>query len=82
MKIVEPFAVQDTFVSELARVDVLSGGFARFVLCVGRTAEDGTQELRVTAKLVMPIGAVPDAILLAMKATAIELIGVEEVRYN
>ena len=82
MKIVEPFAVPDTFVAELGRVDIMRGGFARFVLCVDRTGADGTPELHVAAKIVMPVSAVPDAILQATKATALAAIGTAEAVYN
>jgi hypothetical protein len=71
MKMVEVYAVQDTFTSGLGQVDILPGGFARFVLYVERRyVEEGVVENQIVARIVMPLSAVPDAILKASTATA------------
>lgn len=82
MKVVEPFAVLDTFVTDLWRVDIMSGGFARFVLCVERPGETGEMEMRVAAKIVMPVSSVPDAIMKATQAAALGTMGLTEAAFN
>ncbi|WP_135918326.1 hypothetical protein, partial [Mesorhizobium sp. M4B.F.Ca.ET.150.01.1.1] len=63
MRLTEPAVVADIFASGLGRIDILNGGFARFVMYVERPREDGSIEYRVVAKFVMPLTAIPDAIL-------------------
>lgn len=74
MKLIELYAVPDTFCTALGRVDILSGGFARFVCYVERQDEDGVVENVVVANVVMPLVNVPDAILLATAATATSVV--------
>ena len=81
MRMVEAVAVQDVFASGLGRVDILAGGFARFILYSERSTDDGPVYV-VAARIVMPVSAVPDAILQATKATAVGLVGVAEPAYN
>lgn len=82
MKVVEPSAVNDIFVTDLQRVDVVRGGFARFVLCVVQAGGDGQPEMHVKVKIVMPMDSVPDAIMKTAKATALGALGFAEPVYN
>jgi hypothetical protein len=70
MRIVEPVAVREVFVTTLARVEV-GEHYARFTLCSEYPTADGERELRVTARVVMPLDAVSDALLMTAKATAL-----------
>lgn len=50
----EPFAVIDTFVTGIGRVEELSKDLFRVTLCVdGKAAHDGTPERAVISKLIM-----------------------------
>lgn len=70
MQIVEPLAVREVFVTTLAQVEV-GENYARFTLCSEHPTADGDKELRVAARIVMPLDAVPEAILMTTKATAL-----------
>jgi hypothetical protein len=52
---VELYAVQDVFASGLGRVDILGGGFCRFVWFVDRNGCDGIPEQVIVASVIMPI---------------------------
>lgn len=58
MKLVDLYAVQDTVVSGLGRVDILHGGWARFVWYVERMNSDGTVDNVIVESLVMPIDSI------------------------
>lgn len=59
MKLVELYAVADTFATAMGRVDVLSGGLARFVWYVERKNEDGTSDNVIVASIIMAIDRLP-----------------------
>lgn len=59
MKMIELFAVPDTVVTALGRVDILQGGWARFVWYVERKDEDGVIENIIVASFVMAFDAIP-----------------------
>lgn len=70
MRLVDKHQVQDIFVERLVRVDVIEGGFARFLLCSERTGEDGEPELHVVVRIVMPVVTVRPAVDLTLAALA------------
>lgn len=59
MKLVDLYAVTDTVVSGLGRVDVLHGGWARFVWYVERKNDDGTVDNVIVNSIVMAIDTIP-----------------------
>lgn len=59
MKMIELFAVQDTVVTALGRVDILTGGWGRFVWYVERKDEDGVIENIIVASFVMAFDTIP-----------------------
>lgn len=62
---IEPVLVQDVFVTELAAIEVLPGGIARFICVIEQTlpeSEDRGPERVVAAKILMPVGAVLPAV--------------------
>lgn len=61
MKLVEPFAVIDIFVTGVAAVEMLKGNLIRFIHYVEQTNEDGELEHIVVAKIVMPMESVAEA---------------------
>lgn len=69
MKMVETVAVQDVFASGLGRVDILAGGFARFILYSERSTEDGPVYV-VAARIVMPLESVAAATSMSEDAVA------------
>lgn len=75
MRLLEKRHVRDDIASGLGRVDLIGGGLARFVLYVENRLEDGTIEYEVIAKIVLPIDAVPDALMKASHACALTLVG-------
>jgi hypothetical protein len=58
MKLTELYAVQDVFASGLGRVDVLGGGFVRFVWYVERKLDDGTTENVIVASVIASIDSI------------------------
>lgn len=68
MRLIEPYVVGDIFVCGLARVEILKGGNVRFTHFAEATAEDGTTERIVVAKIVMPMDAILDARRLTSEA--------------
>lgn len=70
MKLVEPFAVIDIFVSGVAAVEILKGNLIRFIHCVDQTNEAGEIEHIVVAKIVMPLESVDEARVLAATSIA------------
>lgn len=57
----EPFAVLDTFVCGLARVEILKGGNVRLTYYTENQLADGTTEEVVVCKLVMSLECIPEA---------------------
>lgn len=68
MRMVEPIAVVDCFVSGLGAVEILQGGNARFILYVDQINADGEVEHVIVQKTVMHIEAVPEAISMTWAA--------------
>lgn len=62
MKLVEPIAILDCYVTGLAAVEMLRGGNVRFILYVEDTAEDGEIVGVIVQKTVMHVESVPAAI--------------------
>lgn len=63
----DPLRVTDTFVSGLGEAEDLGDGCFRFTLYSTHHV-DGREQRMVVAKLIMPMSAVPPAILMAAKA--------------
>lgn len=59
MKLVELFAVPDTVVTALGRVDILHGGWVRFVWYVEHQNPDGSSDNVIVASIVMAAEMVP-----------------------
>lgn len=74
MKLVELYAVPDTYCTGLGAVEILPGGAARFTLYVERNIDDAVLNV-VVANIVMPLDMVPDAILKATAATIVNVVG-------
>lgn len=83
MKMLELFAVQDIFATALGRVDILQGGFARFVWFVERKCDDGTTDNVIVASIIMSADTIPknrqivDAVLGRGAAMEMRMAGVE-----
>lgn len=60
MKLVELYAVQDVFASGLGRLDILAGGFGRFVWYVERASADGTIENVIVASVIIALEKVKE----------------------
>jgi hypothetical protein len=75
MLLVEKRPIVDRVASGLGRVDVLSGGFGRFVLYVEEPTPFGPVEYVICDKIILPMDCVPDAIMLASQACAVTLVG-------
>lgn len=71
-KLIDPYAVSDTFVSGLGEVEYVGGGCWRFVFYTVQHV-DGREERVVAAKLIAPGDTVPDAVIKASKAVGIGL---------
>lgn len=63
----DPLNVSDTFVSGLAEAEDLGDGCYRFTFFTTHHV-DGREQRIVVAKLIMPMSAVPPAIVMAAKA--------------
>jgi len=61
-EMLEVFGVPDTFVSGLGEVENLGGGCYRFVFYCRQGSE-----MVVAAKLVMPLGAIPEAMCMTAR---------------
>lgn len=75
-------AVQDQYVSGMSHVEVLSGGCSRYVFYTDERGEDGNLHRTVSLRLVMPVEALPDAVMKSCSAASFALLGVTLRRYN
>jgi hypothetical protein len=71
----ETFAVSDTFVSGLGEIEHLGGGVYRFTFYTRQHVGE-RDELIVSAKIVMPMEAVPPALAMTAK-----MVGYDAVRF-
>lgn len=67
--------IRDTLCSRLWKVEILGGGLGRFILTVDTVKDDGSPGQDIVAKIVLPLDAVPDAIIKASTACAVTLVG-------
>lgn len=82
MRMSDPALVSDIFASGLGKVDVLGGGASRLTFYAEHQLDDGSIEYRVAARIVVPTSSVPDAIMLATRASAVALMGRTEPAFN
>lgn len=75
MLLIEKRPIVDRVSSGLGRVDVMSGGMVRFVLYIEEPISGAPVQYVISEKIVLPIDAVPDGILLASQACALQLVG-------
>ncbi len=71
-RLIEPYAVQDTYVSGLAEVEDIGGGNYRFTFFC-REHHDDHEEWTVVAKLIAPLEAVPPAVIKTARAVGMSL---------
>jgi hypothetical protein len=71
-RLIEPFSVLDVFVSGLGEIENVGGGCVRFTFYTIHHT-DGVEERVVAAKIIMPIDAVPEAMLRTSKSVGIGL---------
>jgi hypothetical protein len=74
VRLIEPYSVNDIFVSGLGEVEDLGGGCYRFTFFAKQHGNDG-EETVVVAKLIAPMEAVPPALFLAARAIGFSLVG-------
>lgn len=68
--LVEPVAVPDIFISGVSHYELIGGGVARCVCYTNQRDDDGVVRRRISARVVIPLDALPDAIRKAIAAAS------------